>query len=64
LWATTEEEIIQAAWAAEDLVWSLNYKIPVWALCGVYAYGPTIEWWQPRPGMEHSPGLEYIRYKE
>jgi ABC-type transport system substrate-binding protein len=64
LWATTEEEIIQAAWAAEDLVWSLNYKIPVFAVLGVYAYGPTIEWWQPRPGMEHSPGLEYIRFRE
>jgi len=64
MFATTEEEIIQAAWAAEDLVWSLNYKIPVFAVLGAYAYGPTIEWWQPRPGMEHSPGLEYIRFKE
>jgi len=64
LWSVTEEEIIQAAWAAEDLFWELGYKIPVWAVCGVYSYGPTIEWWQPLPGMEHSSGLEYIRYKE
>jgi len=44
----TEEEMAAAAQAAEELVLDeLGYKLVVWATHSVYAFGPTIEDWDP-----------------
>lgn len=44
----TEEEMIAAAQAAEELVLdTLGYKLVVWATHSPFAYGPTIEAWDP-----------------
>jgi len=43
----TEEEMIAAAQAGAELVQELGYRTIVWAMKGVYAYGPTIEEWDP-----------------
>ncbi len=62
--AATEEELIQAARAAEDLVLKLDYKIPVWAVHGAFAYGPTVENWNPSwPGDEWTQNLIILQYK-
>jgi len=46
--AETEEEMAAAAQAAEELVLDeLGYKLIVWAMHSPYAYGPTIEDWDP-----------------
>ena len=61
--AEDEEEYMQAAWAAEELVYDvLGYKIPVWAVHTAYAYGPTIDSWQPWQGIAEQ-GLVEIKYK-
>jgi len=62
--AVTEEELIQAAWAAEDLVFELGYKIPLWAVHAAFAYGPTVEHWNPSwPGDEWTQNLITLQYK-
>ena len=62
--AANEEELEQAAWAAEDLVFELEWKIPVWAIHAVFAYGPTIENWNPGwPGDEYTQNLIILHYK-
>ncbi len=44
----TEEEMAAAAQAAEALILdTLGYRLMVWAMHSPYAYGPTIEDWDP-----------------
>ncbi len=59
----TMEELEQAAWEAEDVFFELGYKIPVWAIHAAYAYGSTIDSWQPEMGEPQHPNLVYIKYK-
>ena len=62
--AANEEELEQAAWAAEDLTFELEWKIPVWAIHASFAYGPTIENWNPGwPGDEYTQNLIILHYK-
>jgi hypothetical protein len=42
-----EEEMIAAAQAGAELVQELGYRTILWATKSVYAYGPTIEEWDP-----------------
>jgi len=62
--ALTEEELIEAAWAAEDVYFEVNYKIPVWAIHTAFAYGPTIENWDPSwPDDAMNQNLITVQYK-
>ena len=62
--AATEEELKQAAWAAEDLYFELGWKMPVWAVNAAFAYGPTVENWRVGfPGDENTQNLITLQYK-
>ena len=58
-----EEEYMQATWAAEELIYDeLGYKIPLWAVHAAFAYGPTIEEWEPWQGTVEQFLVE-LKYK-
>jgi len=64
LFAETVEEYIQTCKAAEDVLWELDFQIPVWAVHGAYGYtNDTIESWEPTQGSELDQNFMYVTMK-